>query len=70
MVFFGGMCRLDSQYLAPSMSEAKCTRLVYGTSLSRLHTLDHPLALAFSKSSHLATTDPKQEINQGTTDKS
>jgi hypothetical protein len=40
-----------------SISEAKCTRLAYGTKLSRLYTLDPPLALAFPRSSHSATPD-------------
>jgi hypothetical protein len=37
----------DLQYLAGSIREVKCTCLGYGTRLSRLHTLDPPLALAF-----------------------
>jgi hypothetical protein len=50
--------------------EAKCTRLGYRIRLRRLHTLDPPLALAFSRRSHLATPNPEQENNQGTKDKS
>jgi hypothetical protein len=53
-----------------SVREAKNTRLGYRTRLSRLYTLDPPLALAFLRSSHLATPDPKQENKQGTPDKS
>jgi hypothetical protein len=61
MVLLWGMRRPDPQYLATSVREVKCTRLGYGTRLSRLHTLDPPLALAFSRSSHSATTDSEQE---------
>jgi hypothetical protein len=53
----------DHQYLAGSVGEAKCTRLGYGTRLSRLHTLDPPLALAFLRDSHSATRDLEQENN-------
>jgi hypothetical protein len=56
MVFLRGMHRPDPQYLAASVREAKCTQLGYGTRLSRLHTLDPSLALAFSRSSHSAIT--------------
>jgi hypothetical protein len=47
------------QYLATSIREAKCTCLGYETRLSRLHILEPPLALAFPRSSHLATTVSK-----------
>jgi hypothetical protein len=60
----------DPQYLATSVREAKCTHLGYGTRLSRLHTLDPLLALAFPMSSHSTIPDPEQENNQGTPDKS
>jgi hypothetical protein len=40
MALLMDMCRPDPQYLAASVREAKCTRLGYGTRLSRLHTLD------------------------------
>jgi hypothetical protein len=40
MVLLRGMCHPDPQYLAVSIREVKCTRLVYGIRLSRLHTLD------------------------------
>jgi hypothetical protein len=53
-----------------SVREAKCTCLGYGTRLSRLYTLDPPLALAFLRSSHSATPDPEKENNQMTLDKS
>jgi hypothetical protein len=66
MVLLKGMHRLDPQCLAASFKEAKCTRLGYGIRLSRLHTLDSPLALAFPRSSHLATIDSEQENNQET----
>jgi hypothetical protein len=36
------VCRPDPQYSADNFSKAKCTRLGYGTRLSRLHTLDPP----------------------------
>jgi hypothetical protein len=52
-----------------SVREAKCTRLGYEIRLSRLHTLDLPLALAFLMSNPSATLDPEQENNQGTLDK-
>jgi hypothetical protein len=58
------------QYSAVSVREAKCTYLGYGTRLSRLHTMDPPLALVFSRSSHSTIPDPEQENNQWTLDKS
>jgi hypothetical protein len=58
------VCRLDPQYSADSFREAKCTCLGYGTRLSRLHTLDPPLALAFPRSSHSTTRNPRQKNNQ------
>jgi hypothetical protein len=69
MAFFKGMCHPDPQYSAISVREAKYTCLGYKTRLSRLHTLDPHLALAFLRSSHSATPDPKQENNQETPDK-
>jgi hypothetical protein len=59
------MCHLGPQYSA-------VTRLGYGTRLSRLYTLDQPpsVALAFSRSSHLATPDHEQKHNQRIPDKS
>jgi hypothetical protein len=53
-----------------NVREAKYTRLGYGIRLSRLYTLDPPLALAFLRSSHSSTPDPEQENNQRTPDKS
>jgi hypothetical protein len=53
-----------------SIREAKCTRLGYEIRLSRLYTLDPPLALAFPRSSPSATSDSEQENNQTTLDKS
>jgi hypothetical protein len=53
-----------------SVRESNCTRLGYRIRLSRLYNLDPPLALAFPRSSHLATLDPEQENNQRTTYKS
>jgi hypothetical protein len=52
MALFRGMCRLDPYHLAVSVRETKCTCLGYGTRLSRLHTLEPPLALGFLRSSH------------------
>jgi hypothetical protein len=70
MVLLSSMRRPDPQYLATSIREANCTRLGYGTRLSRMHTLDPPLlALAFLRSSHSATADFEQENNQETPDK-
>jgi hypothetical protein len=69
MILLKGMRRLDPQYLGVSIREVKCTRLGYGIRLSRLHTLDPPLALAFLKRSHLATADSEQENNQETLNK-
>jgi hypothetical protein len=57
MVLLRGMRRPDPYYLVASVREAKCTCLGYETRLSKLHTLDPPLALAFLRSSHSATTD-------------
>jgi hypothetical protein len=65
MVLFGGMCCPDPHYIAVSIREVKCTCLGYGTRLSRLHTLDPPLALAFSRSNHSATLDPSKKTTQG-----
>jgi hypothetical protein len=70
MVMFEGVCHLNPQYSAASVREAKCTRLGYRTRLSKMHTLDPPLALAFLRSSDSATPDPEQENNQGTSDNS
>jgi hypothetical protein len=69
MILLRGMHRLDPQYLATRVREAKCRCLGYKTRLSRLHTLDPLLALAFSRSSHSAAADSEQENNQETTDK-
>jgi hypothetical protein len=60
------VCRPDPQYSADSFRKAKCTRLGYGTRLSRLHTLDPPLALAFPMGGHSATRDPRQKNKQVT----
>jgi hypothetical protein len=46
VILFRGMHRLGHQYLAISVREVRCTRLGYGTRLSKLHTLDPPLAIA------------------------
>jgi hypothetical protein len=67
-----GMRRSGPQYLVGSDREAKCAHLGYKTRLSMLHTLDPPplAALAFLRSSHSGTPDPKQENNQRTLDRS
>jgi hypothetical protein len=70
MALFRGMCRSDPQCSAVSAMEAKHTRLGYMTRLSRLHSLDPHIALAFSRSSHSTAPDPEQENNKGTPDKS
>jgi hypothetical protein len=70
MDLFRGMCRLNPQYSAISVSEAKCTHLGYMTRLSMLHTLYPHLALSFLRSSHSTASDPEQENNQVTLDKS
>jgi hypothetical protein len=57
MVLLRGMCRSEPQYLAANIREAKCTRLGYETRLSRLHTLDPLLTLAFPRSNHSTTID-------------
>jgi hypothetical protein len=54
-----GMRHSDPQYFAANVREVKCTHLEYGTRLSRLHTSDPPLVLAFPRSNHSATLDPK-----------
>jgi hypothetical protein len=63
MALFSGMCYPGPQYSAVTaldiVREAKCTRLGYGIRLSRLYTLDHPLALALTRSSYSATPDPE-----------
>jgi hypothetical protein len=64
------MCHLDPQYSIASVREPKCTRLGYRVRLSRMHTSNPPLALAFPRSNHPATAVPEQENNQGTPDKS
>jgi hypothetical protein len=65
MALFRGMCYPGPLVLScDSVREAKCTRLGYETKLSRLYTLNPPLAVAFSRSSHLVIPDHKQENNQ------
>jgi hypothetical protein len=59
MALFRSMRRLDPQYSAVSVMKAKYTRLGYMIRLSRLHTLNPHLALAFLRSSHSITLDPK-----------
>jgi hypothetical protein len=69
LVLFRDMCHPDPQYSAPIVRKVKCTCLGCGTRLSRLHTLDHPLALAFLGSIRSTTPDLEQENNQGIPDK-
>jgi hypothetical protein len=66
MVLLRVVHRLDPQYSADSFRKAKYTHLGYGTRLSRLHTLDPSLALAFPRGSHSATRDLRQKNNQVT----
>jgi hypothetical protein len=70
MALFRDMCHADPQYSVVSIREANCTRLGYRTRLSRLHTLDPPFNISFSKERPFNTPDPEQENNQGTLDKS
>jgi hypothetical protein len=65
-----GMRCPGPQYLVGSIREAKCARLGYGTRLSRLHTLNPPLASAFPRSSDSSTPNPKHVNNQRTLDRS
>jgi hypothetical protein len=58
------------QYLAIGIRKAKCARLGYETRLSRLYTLDPPLALAFLKGSHSTTLAFEQESSHGMPDRS
>jgi hypothetical protein len=60
----------DPQYLAVTIREAKYTCLGYRTRLSRLHSLDPPFSICFSKERPFSTPDPKQENDQETLDKS
>jgi hypothetical protein len=64
MALFRGMHRLDHKYSAISVREAKYTHLGYRTKLSRLHTLDPHIALAFLRGNHSATSNLEQENNQ------
>jgi hypothetical protein len=54
------VCRPDPQYSADSFRKTKCTRLGYGTRLSRLDTLD-PLSISFSKWQPFSNTGPQAE---------
>jgi hypothetical protein len=63
MALFRDMCPPNLEYSAIRVREATYTRLGYKIRLSRLHTLDPHLVLAFLRSSHSATPDPKQENN-------
>jgi hypothetical protein len=66
MALFRGMCHPEPQYSAISVSETKYTCLGYRSRLSRLHTLDPHLALAFPRSIHSTTPNSEQENKQGT----
>jgi hypothetical protein len=63
MALFRGMCYLEPQYSTVSIREVKYTCLGHKTMLSRLHTLDPHIALAFLRSSHSTTPDPEQDNN-------
>jgi hypothetical protein len=56
--------RPDPQYSADSFRKAMCTRLEYGIRLSRLHTLDPPLALAFSRAAIQQHGTPGRKITK------
>jgi hypothetical protein len=59
MTLFRGMHRPDPQYSAVSICEAKYTRLGYRTRLNRLHTLDPPFNISFSKEQPFGNTGPQ-----------
>jgi hypothetical protein len=65
MALFRGTHRSDPQYFVVSVRETKYTRLRYRTMLSKLHTLDPHLELAFPRSSHSAIADPSKKITKG-----
>jgi hypothetical protein len=56
---FRGMRRSDPQYLVVSVREVKYTRLGYKTRLSRLHTLNHPFSIIFSKEQSFGNIGPR-----------
>jgi hypothetical protein len=55
--------RLGPQYLACSIRKAKHTHLGYMIKLSRLCSLDLPLAPAITRGSHLVERTPKQKLD-------
>jgi hypothetical protein len=58
MTLFRGMHHSDPQYSIASVREAKYTRLGYKTRLSRLHTLNPPFIISFSKEQLFGNTRP------------
>jgi hypothetical protein len=64
MALFRGMWHLDPKYSVVSVREAKYTCLGYKTRLSRLHTLDPHLVLAFPRSGHSAHRTPSKKITK------
>jgi hypothetical protein len=59
MTLFRGMRHPNPQYLVVSVREAKYTRLGYTIRLSRLHTLDPPFSISFSKEQPFGNTGPR-----------
>jgi hypothetical protein len=65
MALFRGMCRSDPQYSAIGVREVKYICLGYRTRLSRLHTLNPHLVLAFPRSDNSAHRTPRKKITKG-----
>jgi hypothetical protein len=63
MTLIRGMHRLDPHYSAVNIRETKYTRLGYRTRLNRLHTLDLPFSISFSKEQSFGNIRPEQENN-------
>jgi hypothetical protein len=59
MTLFRGMHRPDPQYSTVSVREAKYTHLGYMIRLSRLHTLDLPFSISFSKEQSFGNIGPR-----------
>jgi hypothetical protein len=59
MTLFRGMRRSDPQYSVVSVREVKYTRLGYRTRLSRLHILEPPFSISFSKEQPFDNTGPR-----------
>jgi hypothetical protein len=59
MVLFRGMRRLDPQYSAVNVREAKYTHLECRNRLSKLHTLNPPFNISFSEKQPFGNTGPQ-----------